>query len=41
MKPSTDKDKIKQALERGVDKIYPSKAAFEEKLLSGDRITLY
>ena len=34
-------DKIKQVLEKGVEKIYPSKEALERKLKSGKRIRLY
>ncbi len=36
-----DKDKIRELLDRGVDKIYPGKAALEEVLLSGKKIRLY
>jgi tyrosyl-tRNA synthetase len=34
-------DKIKQVLEKGVEKIYPSKGALEKVLRSGKRIRLY
>jgi len=34
-------DKIKEALEKGVEKIYPSKQALEKVLKSGKRIKLY
>ena len=40
-KVNTSKEKIKEILERGVEKIYPSKKDLEKKLLSGDRIRLY
>lgn len=41
VKVKTDKELIKQFLERGVDKIYPSKEALEKKLLSGERLRVY
>lgn len=34
-------NKIKEALERGVEKIYPSRSALEKKLKSGQKIRLY
>jgi len=34
-------NKIKEALERGVEKIYPSRSALEKKLKSGRKIRLY
>jgi len=37
----TDKVLIDKFLERGVDKIYPSKDALRERLLSGDRLKVY
>ena len=37
----TDKIKIKEVLERGVEQIFPGRAAFEKVLLSGKRIRLY
>jgi len=37
----TDKALIDKFLERGVDKIYPSKEALREKLLSGERLKVY
>ena len=37
----TDKALVDKFLERGVDKIYPSKEALREKLLSGDRLKVY
>jgi tyrosyl-tRNA synthetase len=37
----TDKNKIDELLERGVEKIYPSRRALAEKLLSGQKIRLY
>ena len=37
----TDKKLVEELLTRGVEKIYPSRAALEKKLLSGDRIRLY
>lgn len=37
----TDKKKIQECLTRGVDTIYPSKEKLEEKMLKGERITLY
>ncbi|MFA4999986.1 MAG: tyrosine--tRNA ligase [Patescibacteria group bacterium] len=40
-KAITDKKKIGELLTRGVEKIYPSRAALEKKLLSGERIRLY
>lgn len=38
---NTDEQKINQLLERGVDKIYPSKEALKEVLLSGKKLKLY
>jgi len=40
-KVNTNKEKIKEILERGVEKIYPSRKKLEKKLLSGDRTRLY
>ncbi len=37
----TDKKRIKEVLNRGVEKIYPSYEELEKKMLSGDRIRLY
>ncbi|MDD5031823.1 MAG: tyrosine--tRNA ligase [Patescibacteria group bacterium] len=37
----TDKDKIKEVLERGKENIYPDKDSLEKVLLSGKRIKLY
>jgi tyrosyl-tRNA synthetase len=37
----TDKNRIKEILEKGVEKIYPSKEALEKVLKSGRRIRLY
>lgn len=37
----TDENKIKEALERGVEKIYPSKESLEKRLKSGQRIRVY
>ena len=37
----TDKKRIKEILERGVEKIYPNKESLEKVLLSGKRIRLY
>lgn len=37
----TDKQKIQECLTRGVDTIYPNKQKLEEKMLKGERITLY
>ena len=36
-----DHQKIKEALTRSVERIYPNTQALEEKLLSGDKIKLY
>ena len=41
MKVITDTDKIKEVLERGVERIYPNKEALEKVLKSGKRIRLY
>lgn len=41
MKVVTDPSQIKELLERGVDKIYPSKDALEKALVSGKKIKLY
>ena len=41
VKANTNPEKIKEVLERGVEKIYPSKETLEEKLKSGQRIKLY
>ena len=40
-KVNTNQEKIKEILERGVEKIYPSKKDLEKKLLKGERIRLY
>lgn len=37
----TDKEKINELLDRGVEKIYPSREKLEELLLSGKKIRLY
>ncbi len=37
----TDENKIKEALERGVEKIYPSKESLEKRLKSGQRTRVY
>jgi tyrosyl-tRNA synthetase len=37
----TDKNKINEALERGVEKVYPSKKALAERLATGKKIRLY
>jgi len=37
----TDKAKINEVLTRAVEKIYPSKEAFEKELLSGRRLRIY
>lgn len=37
----TDKNRIKEALERGVEKIYPNREALERVLKSGKRIRVY
>jgi tyrosyl-tRNA synthetase len=37
----TDKNRIKEALEKGVERIYPNKEALEKVLISGKRIRLY
>ncbi|PJC40767.1 MAG: tyrosine--tRNA ligase, partial [Parcubacteria group bacterium CG_4_9_14_0_2_um_filter_41_8] len=37
----TDKKLITELLTRGVEKIYPSYAELEKKLLSGERLRLY
>jgi tyrosyl-tRNA synthetase len=36
-----DKNLVAELLTRGVEKVYPSRAALEKKLLSGERIRLY
>ena len=41
VKVITDKKKVNEALDRGVEKIYPNRAALEKVLLSGKRISLY
>ncbi len=41
MKIITDKEKVKQVLARGVEKIYPNREVFEQAMLSGKRIRLY
>ena len=38
---NTDEQKINELLERGVDKIYPSKVSLKEVLLSGKKLRLY
>lgn len=40
-KTVTDKNKIDELLNRGVDKIYPSKESLEQALLSGRKFKLY
>src|SRR3989339_1099961 len=37
----TDEDIIEEILTRGVEKVYPNKAAFKEVLMSGKEIRLY
>jgi len=37
----TDKNKIKEVLEKGVERIYPNKETLEKVLVSGKRIRLY
>ena len=37
----TDKKKIQECLTRGVDTIYPNKQKLEERMLKGERLTLY
>ncbi len=41
MKVSTDEQKIKDLLERGVENIYPKKEFLEKELKSGRQLTLY
>jgi tyrosyl-tRNA synthetase len=41
VKVITDEKQINELLDRGVEKIYPSKKEFKEKLESGERISLY
>ena len=41
MKVLTDKSKIEELLNKGVEKIYPNREELEKKLLSGERIKLY
>jgi tyrosyl-tRNA synthetase len=41
MAASTDSKQIKEVLERGVDKIYPSRDFLKEKLKSGEELSLY
>src|SRR5438270_10949476 len=41
MPKAADSGAIKEILERGVDTIYPSRAALEQRLKSGDKLTLY
>lgn len=41
LKKMNQEDKIKKALERGVENIYPSRSALEKKLKSGQKIRLY
>ena len=36
-----DEKLIDEFLERGVEAVFPSKEAFKEKLMSGERITVY
>ncbi|HEY4499131.1 MAG TPA: tyrosine--tRNA ligase [Candidatus Paceibacterota bacterium] len=38
---STDKDKIYELLERGVSAIYPSREFLEQRLKSGEKLTVY
>ncbi|MFH1744652.1 MAG: tyrosine--tRNA ligase [bacterium] len=40
-KINTDKEKIDELLERGVEKIYPGKDELKKKLFSGERLRLY
>ncbi len=37
----TDKEKIKEVLERGVEIIYPNRESLEKKLLTGEQLTIY
>jgi len=37
----TDKEKIAELLDRGVEKIYPTRKMLEDKLMKGERIRLY
>ena len=37
----TDPAKIQEVLTRGVERIYPSREAFEKKLMSGERLRIY
>ncbi|KKL18305.1 hypothetical protein LCGC14_2476860 [marine sediment metagenome] len=39
--PETDKQKINEALSRGVDTIYPSREALEQVLRSGKKLRIY
>ncbi|PIT89234.1 MAG: tyrosine--tRNA ligase, partial [Candidatus Levybacteria bacterium CG10_big_fil_rev_8_21_14_0_10_36_7] len=41
MKISTDKNKIDEILNRGVENVYPSKDFLRDKLLSGEQLTIY
>ena len=41
MAVSTDKDKIKELLTRGVETIYPDRKFLEKRLNSGEQLTLY
>ena len=38
---NTDGAKIKQFLERGVENLYPNRKFIEDRLKSGDRLTVY
>ncbi len=40
-KIDTNKEKIKEVLERGVEIIYPNRESLEKKLLSGEQLTIY
>ncbi|MDP2696071.1 MAG: tyrosine--tRNA ligase [bacterium] len=39
--PETNKELVKELLERGIDKVYPSKEELEKALLSGRRLRIY
>ncbi|OHA17970.1 MAG: tyrosine--tRNA ligase [Candidatus Taylorbacteria bacterium RIFCSPHIGHO2_01_FULL_46_22b] len=38
---SRDKEKVRELLERGVSSVYPSKELLEQRLQSGERLTVY
>ena len=41
MKISTDKNKISEILDRGVENIYPNRRFLEKRLQEGKQLTLY